>query len=91
MPGVKRIKNLTPERRERTTRSIYISGDVATVSGLYQVTHSHLTSMYFFVPKGRLFPRCGRCSNEIYFWLLRPVSSIDEDMDFIPASDPSAS
>lgn len=72
-PGASELVNRNDATAPR--RQFYSSGDVAAETGIYRVFHAeHRLSHEVTVLKGNLFPVCTKCSNQVVFELLRPVS-----------------
>lgn len=52
-------------------------------SGIYRVIHpEHKLPQEVTLIKDQLFPRCSRCSDPIYFELVRPAPAVHKASDF---------
>ena len=61
----------------------YESGDMATISGIYQVEHSKdCLPDQVIVLEGKRFPKCQRCGGNVTYRLKTAAPHIRSDKDF---------
>ena len=56
----------------------FATGTTVPASGIYRVTHTaHRLAVEVALFKGEIFPKCGRCSEAVHFYMMRAFHGLD--------------
>lgn len=68
----------------QTPSQYFRASEAIPHTGVYRVFHAeHRVSHEVILKAGENFPRCEKCQNDVHFELMKGVSDIETDRDFI--------